>query len=325
GIYVRPHGNVYSDYSRKFFEVLHTFSPLIEGLSIDEAFMDMTGSRKLFGEVSDIGRKIKEEIFRNTQLTASVGIAPTKSVAKIASDFNKPDGLTIVHPDDVRTFLDSLPVTKLWGIGKKTQENLEKMGIHTVYQLRQHPREVLERKFGKMGLHIYKMAVGEDERSVNPAEDVKSVSNETTYDEDTNDSETVRKTVFYLSEKVAGRLRRSRLTGQTVQLKIRFSDFKTYTRSLTLHEPTSLTDEIFQTTELLLTEFLPLENFVRLVGVGVSSLKSEKGIQLGLWDQENQKKLKLEQVLDALQDKYGSDVIRHAASISRTVRKKKES
>lgn len=237
GIYVVPHGNVYREYSQKFFHVLQQFSPQVEGLSIDEAFLDMSGSLSLFNDVESMGRNIKSEIKKQTQLTASVGIAPCKSVAKIGSDFNKPDGLTIIEPGKIQEFLDPLPVTKLWGIGKQTYELLLKMGVKTVYQLRGYPREVLAKKFGKMGDHIYRMARGEDDRAVTPLESVKSVSNEMTFGEDVIDPETIRKTLFGLAEKVGGRLRRSKIKGHTIHLKIRFSDFNTHTRSHTLKSP----------------------------------------------------------------------------------------
>ncbi len=316
GIFVQPHGHVYGDFSKNVFSVLHTFSPLVEGLSIDEAFLDMTGSLRIFKDVTTIGSAIKTEIKKRTSLTASVGIAPNKSVAKIASDFNKPDGLTIVAPDQIQEFLDPLPVTRLWGIGKKTYEHLQGMGIHTVRQLRHYPEEILEKKFGKMGIHIFKMARGDDHRLVIPEDQVKSVSNERTFDEDQIDGELIRQTIFSLAEKVSGRMRRSNFRGKTVHLKIRFSDFKTYTRSHTLNAVTNRTDEIFQMTDILLQEFLPLEWAVRLVGVGVSQLKNDSGAQLSFWDMDNERKLKLERVMDQLQDKFGKEIIYHAESLT---------
>jgi len=322
GKYVVPHGNVYREYSQKFFKVLHQFSPLVEGLSIDEAFLDMTGSYSLFGNAETIGRKIRSEIKKQTQLTASVGIASCKSVAKIGSDFNKPDGLTIIEPDQIQDFLDPLPVTRLWGIGKQTYQLLLKMGVKTVAQLRGYPREILEKKFGKMGDHIYRMARGEDERDVTPFESVKSVSNEMTFNENVMDSEIVLKTIFELAEKVGGRLRRGNIKGYTIHVKIRFADFKTNTRSHTLKKSTNLTEEIFNTVEILLEEYLPLESFVRLVGVGVSHLDSESGSQLSIWDIADEKKLKMEKVMDQIQDKFGKSIIKHAESISAKSRKK---
>jgi nucleotidyltransferase/DNA polymerase involved in DNA repair len=315
GIYVVPHGDVYGHYSQQVFAVLDTISPLVEPLSIDEAFLDMTGSAQLYKTVEEIGQKIKTEIKNKTSLTASVGIAPSKSVAKIASDFLKPDGLMIVPPDKVQEFLDPLPVTKLWGIGKQTAIQLQQLGITAVSQLRQYPQKVLLDKFGKWGEHIYRIARGWDDRSVTIEDQVKSVSNEVTFDKDLNDAEFLRRTIFTLAEKVSGRLRRSKIQGRTVHLKIRFSDFKTFTRSHTLKDPTFLTQEIFKIADQLFSEFVPLESDVRLLGVGVSQLENESGSQLSIWDLENEKKLKMEKVMDQIQDKFGKDSIQHAEAL----------
>ncbi|GAB4374210.1 MAG: DNA polymerase IV [Calditrichia bacterium] len=314
-IFVHPHGDIYHDFSQKVFAVLNKFSPLIEPLSIDEAFLDVSGSLHLFGSVEQLGEKIKSEIKSQTGLTASAGIAPSKSVAKIASDYQKPDGLTIVPPDKVQEFLDPLPVTRLWGVGKKTYEILRKMGIQTVAQLRAYPQEILREKFGKMGDHICRMARGEDEREVYVGEDVKSISNEMTFSRDQGDIEVVRKTLFTLAEKVGGRARRAGTRGKTVHLKIRFQGFKTYTRSHTLRDPTNLTQDIYETANLMLCEFDPLEVPVRLVGVGISQLTGREGVQLSLWDLENERKLKLERVMDQIQDRFGKGSIRHAESL----------
>lgn len=316
GIYLRHHGEAYHTYSQKIFSILSTFSPLVEPLSIDEAFLDLSGSLHLFGSADELGKKIRRDIKTQTGLTASVGIAPVKSVAKIASDFNKPDALTIVPPDEVQKFLDNLPVTRLWGIGKKMCDQLAHMGIHKVYQLRQYPVEVLAQKFGKMGEHIYRMARGEDQRSVIPHEEAKSVSNEVTFESDVEDEETVRHTVFQLSEKVGGRLRRAAIRGRTVHLKIRFQDFKTFTRSHSLKNPTNLTDEIYRIANFMVSEFEPFHSAVRLIGVGVSNLVGEKGLQLTLWDMENERKLQVERIMDQIQDKFGKEIIRHARSLS---------
>ncbi len=315
GVYAPPHGHVYQEYSKKVFAVLDRFSPLIEPLSIDEAFMDMTGSLHLFGDLEILGNRLKAEIRETTGLNASVGIAPSKSVAKIASDFCKPDGLLIVQPAKVQQFLNPLPVTRLWGIGKKMCDELNKIGIRTVSQLVEYPLDVLKQKFGKMGEHIYRMARGDDPRDVVAVEDAKSVSNEVTFDTDQTDFEVIRNTVFYLSEKVAGRLRRAAIRGHTVHLKIRFEDFKTFTRSHSQKDPVNLTKDIFRIAEYLLSEFNPPEYAVRLLGVGVSNLEKEQGTQLSLWDAEDQKKLKLEQAMDSIQDKFGKDAIRHAQSL----------
>ncbi len=315
-IFVLPHSDVYRDYSNRVFRILEKFSPKIEPLSIDEAFLDSTGTLKMFGSVENLGMAIKHEIKSRTGLTASVGIAPSKSVAKIASDYQKPDGLTIIPPDEVQNFLDPLPVSCLWGVGKKMQETLCKMGIHTIKTLRQYPLKVLEDKFGKMGIHIYHIARGLDEREITIEEEVKSVSNETTFSRDIEDIEVIRNTIFALAEKVCGRLRRAGLSGRTIHLKIRFDNFQTFTRSFTLNFPVNLTHEVYDTAEKLLSEFDPLKLPVRLVGVGVSNLVSEKNKQLSIWDIENQRKLKLEKIMDHIQDKYGKHSITHAQTLA---------
>jgi DNA polymerase-4 len=315
GIYVRPHGDIYYEYSKKIISILKQFTPIIEVISIDEAFMDLTGNKHFFKNIAEIGIRIKTEVKKNISLSASVGIAPNKCLAKIASDFQKPDGLTIVYPDEIQEFLNPLPVTKLWGIGKKTFEQLRKMGIETVYQLHQYPLEVLEKKLGKIGLHIYQMARGEDKRDVIDGEDAKSVSNEITFEQDQIDYEYVRKTVFALSEKVSGRLRRSGVRGTTIHLKIRFAGFKTYTRSHTIENPTNLTDEIYQLILFMLCEFNPLPDAVRLVGVGISNLMEEQDRQMNFWEQDKEKKIQAEKVMDQLQDRYGKSIIKHAESI----------
>ena len=296
----------------------------MEVISVDEAFLDMTGTIRHYRDVRVMGETLKREIFSNTKLKASVGIAPCKSVAKIGSDFDKPDGLTIVEPGEVQQFLDPLPVDKLWGIGQKTSEQLLDLGIKKVYQLRKYPKEVLQKKFGQMGDHIYQMATGEDNRAVVNDSEVKSVSNEVTFEKDSNNTELIQKTIFMLAEKVGGRLRRMNATGATVHLKIRFSDFKTYTRSYTVKKGINATEQIFEISNLLFSEFLPLRFDVRLVGVGLSHLENEKGVQLSIWDQMNDKKLKLEKVMDQIQDKYGKNAIKHAESLAKQKAKRKD-
>jgi nucleotidyltransferase/DNA polymerase involved in DNA repair len=315
GIYAKPHGGVYKDYSRRIFSILNLFSPRMEAISIDEAFLDMTGNLHFYQDVDSIGHQIKVRIKQETSLIASIGIAPNKSLAKIASDFQKPDGLTIIFPDKVQKFLDPLPITKLWGIGQKTSGQLDKMGIRTVRELRQYPPDVIEKKFGKQGLHIIKMAKGQDDREVFPEDEAKSVSNEITFSKDCDDYEFIRNTIFSLSEKVGGRLRRSNSRGSTINIKIRFSNFKTYNRSHTLENSTNLTEEIFQAAEFMLSEFNPLDDAVRLVGVGVSNLMNEKPFQLSFWESDKEKKVKVEKVMDKIQDKYGKGIISHAESI----------
>lgn len=323
GIYVPPNGKLYAHYSRMIFDILASFTPKIEILSIDEAFLDLTGSRHLYGSVKEMGQKIKQAIFEQTGLTASIGIAPCKSLAKIASDLEKPDGLTIVRPENVHAFLDPLPITRLWGVGKKTYQILHEMGIESIGQLKRFPREILEAKFGKFSEHLYRLARGVDDREVSPYESMKSVGHETTFETDVTDLEILKDTLLWLSEKVAGRLRRYKFRGKTIQLKIRFEDFTTYTRDKTLKDYTALTEDIYSVGLHLFKEFQPLPRPVRLIGISVANLSDEKGLQLSLWDVENARKFKLEKIMDELQEKFGKTALTHAQTL--TIRSKKNS
>ncbi len=328
GIYIPPNGKLYSQYSRKVFEILNHFSPQIQPVSIDEAFLDVTGSVHLFGSIQKLGEEIKRRVHAGTGLTASVGIAPSKSVAKIASDMQKPDGLTIIAPENVQEFLDPLPASKLWGVGKKSMETLLRMGIRTVRDLREYPLEVLEQKFGVMGEHLFRMARGIDEREVHEEEEIKSVSHETTFEVDQTDRELLLSTLLALAEKVGSRLRKYGLRGKTVQLKLRFQDFSTFTRHKTLSHYTNLTDEIFTVSKSLFEQFdktgvkeTDPPRPVRLIGVGLSQLVSEKGMQTSFWDLENERKVRLEKVMDQIQEKFGKSIITHAQALGARKRK----
>ena len=315
GIYVRPNGSLYADYSRKIIALLTEFTPLVQPISIDEAFLDVTGSVHLYGGVRALGRAIKQRIFLETGLRASIGIAPNKSVAKMASDAGKPDGLVVVLPDGVQAFLDPLPVESLWGVGRKTRQRLATMGIRTIGQLRQYPREVLKQHFGKWGSVLWQLARGVDERPVCTDEAVKSISHEHTFDQDQHDPEILEATLLQLSEKVAARLRKKHLKGQTIQLKIRFADFSTFNRNKRLSSPTSLTEDIYRVCLGLMEEFRSAPLPVRLLGVGVTHLVPELGSQMSLWDAQNHRKQALEQVVDALHEKYGQSILVHAQTL----------
>jgi nucleotidyltransferase/DNA polymerase involved in DNA repair len=323
GHYLPPNGKLYKQYSQQVFEILARFTPLIQIVGIDEGFLDLTGSVHLYGSIRKMGEEIKRQVFSETGLTASVGIAPSKSVAKIASDMEKPNGLTIVEPETVQDFLDPLPVTKIWGVGKKTVQTLTKLGIQTVEQLRKYPQNLLEEKYGKMGDHLYRMARGIDERNVHDRDEIKSVSHETTFDVDQTDQELIISTLLSLSEKVSSRLRKYGLRGRTVQLKLRFKDFSTFTRHKTLSQYTHLTDEIFAISKALYEQFDDREKPVRLIGVGMSQLVHESGMQTSLWDIEKERKIQLEKVMDRLQEKFGNAALTHANTLTAKKRKEK--
>ena len=236
-VFVRPRMEAYVAASRRIGRIFEGFTPDVEPISIDEAFLDVTGSLHLFGSKRRLGEHMQRRVFAETQLTCSLGIAPCKLVAKIASDLEKPRGLVIVEPHEVEAFLRPLPVGRLWGVGKKTREALDALGIATVGNLADSDRAELSRRFGKHGEALWDLAHGIDDRPVEPADDAKSVGNEHTFPTDTADPRLVASTLMELCEKVAYRLRQDGLRGRTVTTKIRFEDFTTLTRATTLPRP----------------------------------------------------------------------------------------
>ena len=261
----------YAEVSRQIQAIFHRYTPLVEPLSLDEAFLDTTGSEHLFGSAVEIGRKIKADIRQELGLVASVGVAPVKFVAKIASDLEKPDGFVVVNADAVHGFLDPLPVSRLWGVGRVSGQTLTKLGIRSIGELRQLPVEILVDHFGQAGNYLWRLADGLDNRPVMPDHEAKSISNETTFAADISDPEVLRAWLLDLTEQVAARLRRHKLAGRTVQLKIRFADFQTITRAQTLPESTSTTHDIWRAAREILDTRLPAGHLpVRLLGVGVS-------------------------------------------------------
>jgi DNA polymerase-4 len=222
GIYLPPRIDYYAEVSAQIRAIFERFTPLVEPLSLDEAFLDVTGSEHLFGPAVEIGRKIKQAIRQEIRLVVSAGVAPNKFLAKIASDLKKPDALVVVEPDKVQEFLDPLPVERLWGVGKQSSKVFQRLGIHTVGQLRQWPLDVLQARFGTSGEHLWKLAHGRDDRPVVREREAKSISHETTFEHDIADLEVLRAWLVDLTEQVGCRLRRHGLRGRTVQLKVRF-------------------------------------------------------------------------------------------------------
>lgn len=308
GIFLPFRMSRYKEVSEKVFEIFLRFTPLVEPLSIDEAFLDVTGSTRLFGQPEDIAKKIKQMIFAETGLTISAGIAPSKFVAKIASDIDKPDGLTVVHPDGVRNFLDPLPVKKMWGVGKISQQILSQLNIHTFKDLRQTPVKILEKKFGKQGAKIHLLAMGIDDRDVIPDHNIKSIGHELTFSQDIIYLDVAQKELLALSNKVARRMRHKKVKGRTITLKVKYSDFVQITRSATLSKSTDDGSEIYSIACRLLKDTEITKKPIRLLGVSLSQLSFLRiGTQLCLFDQDpsSQKRERLKIVLDSLYEKYG--------------------
>lgn len=273
-VIVPARGEVYREVSGRIHGIFQRYTPLIEPLSLDEAFLDVGASRRLFGSVEEIGRKIKRDIRQDLDLVASVGGAPNKFLAKLASEQDKPDGFTIIHAGDVRDFLDPLPVERIWGVGKSARRRLHTAGIRTIADLRQTSEAWLEGVFGKSGPRLWQLCHGIDQRPVVTDSEAKSISHETTFSRDISELSVLEPIVLSLTEGVCYRLRRAGLRARTVNLKVRFHDFSTITRSHSLPTSTDLTLDIWKELRSLLKATLADRRFaVRLVGAGVSNFK----------------------------------------------------
>jgi DNA polymerase-4 len=317
GVYLPVRIGYYAEISRQIRCIFERFTPLVEPLSLDEAFLDARGSEHLFGSSAEIGRQIKQRIRDELRLVASVGVAPNKFLAKIASDLEKPDALVVVDPDRIEQFLDPLPVGRLWGVGRQSGKVFERMGIRTIGQLRQWPLDSLRDRLGASGEHLWQLAHGQDDRAVVPERDAKSISHETTFDRDVTELEPLRAWLVDLVEQVGWRLRRSELRARTVHLKVRFADFSTITRAATLPEPTDITDELWRAADDLLHNRLPMARPpVRLLGMGVTGFESSGMAQQMLFDAEDRRKhARLDDVADRLKERFGADSLRRGSSL----------
>jgi DNA polymerase-4 len=304
----------YVQISRQLREILLSYTPLVEPLSLDEAFLDVRGCEGLFGPAAEIAREIKARILRETGLIASVGVAPNKFLAKLASDHGKPDGHVVIVPGSVEAFLAPLPVARLWGVGAKGQKRLHDLGIHTIGQLAALPGRVLADHFGEAGRHLWRLAHGDDERNVVPDREAKSLSTETTFAHDIGNRQMLRRWLLDLLEHLASRLRQEELHARTIELKIRSSDFHTWTRSRALSEPTNQTEVLWQAAadlfeRSLLREMLP----VRLLGVGASRLARADTEQGDLFDPSlRQRRTALDRTIDTIRGQFGKDAIQRA-------------
>ena len=319
GIFLPGRMHRYKEISNNILGIFGRFTPLVEPLSIDEAFLDVTGSKRLLGGAVEIAKEVKATVLSEIGLTVSAGVAPSKFIAKIASDMDKPDGLTVVPPDKVREFLDPLLIKKMWGVGKVTQKVLAQLNIHTFKDLRLYSRDILERKFGKHGARMHLLSMGMDERDVTPGHETKSVGHERTFMEDIKDLDAVRKALLGLATKVAHRMRREKVTGKTVSLKVKYYDFKQITRAATLPKLTNDGFEIYRAVCDLLKKTEVGKRPVRLLGISLSQLSFvDAAGQLSLFndDQSSQKRKELNMAMDAIVDKHGEKSVRPATLIS---------
>lgn len=299
----------YKELSRRVMAVLQRFSPLVEQASVDEAYLDATGLTRLFGPPEELAATIRAEVRRDTELSCSVGIAPVRFLAKIASDYKKPGGQTIILEHEVRAFLDALPVQKIPGVGGRTLEILNGLGVRLAGDVLKKPQEFWRHNLGERGLWLYELAQGHDDRPVTPFTPPKSSSAENTFARDTRDPVVLRRWLLLQAERVGADLRAQGVRGRTVTLKATFADFRKLTRSRTLNEPVNDTASIFETALGLLRELNPRQD-LRLIGVGVSQF-GERPKQLSLLAPETpaRPKAALDQALDAVRGRFGKGAI----------------
>ena len=313
---VTPRMSHYKAVSQVVFAVFQEFTPLVEGLSLDEAFLDVTASRSLHGTGVEIARSIKHRIREATRLTASVGVAENKLVAKIASELDKPDGLVVITPADYGEMLDPLPVSVIPGIGKQTLVRLHKVDIRTIRDLRVAPDRDLEPVFGRYTQRARDRASGIDDRPVVSGREEKSISAEETYDIDLNERQDMERELLRLAETTARRLRKSGLQAGTVQIKIRSSDFQTFTRQRSRRPPASNTDQIFHVARELLGEWLQTnpDARIRLLGVGGSKLSPAGQPDLFSAD-ETARPAGIDRAADEVRDRFGAAAVRRARAL----------
>jgi DNA polymerase IV len=315
-IFVPVHGKRYAEASRQVMAILRRFTPRLEQISIDEAFLDMTGTEGLFGTGEEVARKIKSAISDEVRLAASVGVGANRLVAKIASDLRKPDGLVVVPAGEEAAFLAPLPIGRLWGVGASTRKALADYGVSTIGDLAALPDDLLRRRFGRHGPELGARARGVGDTEVGGEMAAKSISHEHTFDVDTADWEVVESTLLALSEGIGGRLRADELRCATVAVKIRDSDFVTITRQRTLPDPTDLTDVIWRTA-VALTRREVHGMRVRLLGVAAMGLTDRQ--QLALFETEDERRRKAIEAADRIRGRFGPRAIRRARLIDADV------
>lgn len=304
-VIVRPHYRLYRHYSDRVMAILRQVTPLVEPISIDEAFLDVTECAPMWGGAEALARALQSRIEVELGLSASLGVASNKLVAKIASDLRKPHGLVVVPPGEEASFLAPLPVERLWGVGEVTARRLHEAGIRTIGDLARQPPARLAEMFGAHGLEMWWHAQGHDPRPVEVESAPKSVSREVTFARDVTDPERMRRTLLWLSESVGARLRRHRLRGKVVVLKLRYSDFSTLTRRITLSTPTDLDDVIYQQALSLWRKAYMRGRPVRLLGVGVTNLSGPER-QLTLFPEEaDDRRERLALTLDEIRQRFG--------------------
>ena len=315
-IFIAPEHHRYSEISERVMAIFHSYTPLVEPISLDEAFLDVTGSQKLFGTGREIAAKIREQVEKEEGITCSVGLAQSKFIAKLASQHCKPNGMLEIKSDRILEFLHPLPVRAIWGVGPKTAESLERLGLHTVSDIAHTPRATLIRALGEStGASLYELAWGRDYRDVIPDEPEKSIGNEETFSEDLDNPEEILREFLRMTEKATARLRERSLFAKTISIKIKFADFSSLTRSKTV--PIAI-DNTHNTYEVVKALYLALRNDgarIRLVGVSLSQLQEGAPVQLELGARERGWR-EADTAIDRAQARFGRGSVRPGRLIS---------
>lgn len=324
-VFVKPRMQQYALVSRQVRDIFHQFTSVVEPLSLDEAFLDVTGCQRLFGDPVTIAQSIRYEIKSRLGLTASAGVAPNKFLAKVASDLNKPDGLTHVELGRVQEFLDPLDVARVWGVGPKTASKLAAVGVRTIQQLRNYDENELTAIFGNHANHFWRLSRGMDTRPVVPDREAKSISHETTFSVDIQNDEALLAWLFELTDQVGRRLRRIKIRGRTVVIKVRDENFNTVTRSRTLPNLTDSTEELWQAGKQMFQIFRRQNAVpIRLLGMGVKELSQNPKVQQSLFDQSTNNKMKeLEAIRDKIKDSFGDAALTNGTSLKHSVQFRK--
>ena len=315
-IIIKPNMQKYKMASDKIIKIMREMTPLVEPLSLDEAFLDLSGTLRLHKKIpAVILAELSKKIIEKVGVSVSVGLSYNKFLAKICSDIDKPRGFSIINKKEALNFLKDKPVEVLWGVGKTLKNKLNNDGIKTVGQIKEMEINEVINKYGAIGSHIHKLSNAEDNRVIKPFRKVKSISHETTFEKDTNDQDFLKKTLWSLCEKVSNRSKNKGLGGNTINLKIKTKDFKLISRSITIDEPTQIAEIIFQAAKLLLLREINTNKF-RLLGVGLSNLKEAEICDLyDLINIDSNRDKKIEFAMDSIRHRFGTNLIKKGRSI----------
>ena len=320
---IRPRLARYAEVSRQVFAIFHSYTPLVQGLSLDEAFLDVTNSRSLFGDGVQIAKRIRADIWQDVHLTASAGVASSKFVAKVASDLDKPNGLTVVPYGDEAPFLAELPIKRMWGVGPKAQQKLQAFGMHTIGDLANADPETLTRLLGSWGEMVHELARGIDDRPVVVDRPAKSIGAEHTFERDLKTIDELKKPILSQSIRVADRLVHAELRAMSITLKVKYGDHQLCSRQLTLPEAVSDPDSIYEASCRLLAKVPDLHRGVRLTGVSVS--RFDTAVQSVLFaDPDLEKRDRLEALSASLRSRFGNSAMTRARLVEVNTNKKRE-